>query len=184
MRIRCVFELVLTLCLTVCAARYVSAQDSSATLARALTTALQAHHIDVFATPIAGTQDEFAAALFYPGVQLLVVSARYPAPAALQPQIAAGNYRDVYQALHSNPIPESKLFVQDMGADGLRTDEKQTPDIVYQKVVNTTVLNGNVRDAAYRQHLSQIDPEYSRVLRALVDALSAVPVSSAVVAVR
>ena len=171
-------RLVLALCMAVCAGRYVWAQETSATLARSLATALQAHHLDAFAAPIPGTQDEFAAALFYPGVQLLVVSARYPVPAAIQAELAAGKYRDVYQALQSSAIRESKLFVQDMGADGLRTGATQTPDVVYQQVVHQTVFNGDVQSATYRQQLSQIDPAYSRTRRALVDSITALPASS------
>jgi hypothetical protein len=121
--------------------------------------------------------------MYYPGVQMLVVSARCPAPAAVQAQIAAGQYRDAYRSLNSDGIPASKLFVQDMDADGLRTDAKQTPDVVYQQVVHQTVLNGDVRDSKYRQNLSQVDPAYSRDLRALLDALNALPASSQVAAI-
>jgi hypothetical protein len=178
--------MLLALCMAVCAAPWLFAQGSSATLARSLATALQARQLDAFAAPIPGTQDEFAAALFYPGVLLLVVSARYPAPAALQAELTGGKYRDAYAALQGLAVPETKLFVQDMGADGLRVDDKQTPDVVYQEVVHQTVLSGDVKDAKYRQRLADLDPAYSRSLRALLDALQAAPAtsSSAVAAVR
>ena len=50
-------------------------------------------------------------------------------PTALDAAFAAANYRDIYTALQS-AMPDSRIFVQDMGADGLRFEDKQRGDVV------------------------------------------------------
>jgi hypothetical protein len=172
------------LVLAMSAATPVLAQPTSAALARELTSTLAARHLDAFAARDPQAPDGFAAALVYPDVQLLVVSARYPAPAVLQQQLDAGQFRDVYVALQTNPIAANKLFVQDMQADGLRADNDQTADIVYEEVVNQTVLSGDVKSSEYRRTLSSKDPAYSRVLRVLLDALKTAPESAVVTSAR
>lgn len=167
--------LTLTLVLTASVAAPAVAQPSSAALARELAATLTARHSDAFAAPDPEAADGFVAALLYPDVQLLVVAARYPAPAALRQQLEAQRYRDVYVALQSNPIPEGKLFVQDMQADGLRASDRQTADIVYEQVVNQTILNGDPKSAEYRKTLASKDQSYARVLRVLIDAAKAAP---------
>lgn len=165
----------LTLVLTASVAVPAAAQPSSAALARELVSTLTARHIDAFAAPDPEAADGFVAALLYPDVQLLVVAARYPAPGALRQQLEARRYRDVYVALQSNPIPDSKLFVQDMQADGLRASDRQTADIVYEQVVNQTILNGDTKSAKYRDTLARKDAVYGRVLRVLLDAAKGAP---------
>ncbi len=149
------------------------AQPTSAGLARELSATLAARHVEAVAARDPEAPDAFVAALLYPDVQLLVVRARYPVPAALDPQLAAGQHREVYVALQSNALPDGKLFVQDMQADGLRADADQTADIVYERGVDQTVLNGNPRSREYKEMLAAKDAEYSRVLQLLVDALKA-----------
>lgn len=175
-----VIRLALAFLLSASAAVPLRAQPSSAALARELTTSLAARHLEAFAARDPQAQDAFVAVLVYPDVQLLVVRARYPAPAALDQQLAAGSYRDVYVALQSNALPDGKLFVQDMQADGLRAEADQTVDILYEQVVHQTVLNGNPRSREYRETLRTKDVEYSRVLGLLVDALKQVPAPSGV----
>jgi hypothetical protein len=65
-------------------------------------------------------QDEFVAAIFIPGYQLRVVSARYSAPAILAEKLAKKQYRDAYVDLNSASVPASRMFIEDMAADGLR----------------------------------------------------------------
>jgi hypothetical protein len=162
-----------------------SAQPSSAALARELTAALQAQKLDAFAARDPQSPDAFVAALVYPDVQLLVISGRYPAPALLEQQIKAGKYRDVYSALQMNAIKESKLFVQDRQAAGLRADEDQTADVVYEQAVTQTILSGDPGKSDYKRTLSDKDAGYSRMLKVLVDALHAQPQQpGAVAAVR
>jgi hypothetical protein len=160
------------------------AAASSTSLARELASAMTARHLDAFAAKVPGTTDEYVAALLYPSVQLLVIGARHPTPAALDPLLAERKFHDLYEALHGTPLRDSILFVQDMGADGLRVDEKQSPDVVYQQVVHQTVLTGDVTAPQYRREIESIDPAYSKLLQALLDAVQAGSSPSSVATVR
>jgi hypothetical protein len=98
----------------------VFAQDSrSAPLAIELTTLMQRAKLDVIASKLPTTADQFVAALFFP-TQLLVVSARYSAPPVLNEKILRNEHREVYIDLNAASIPESKILITDTGADGLR----------------------------------------------------------------
>jgi hypothetical protein len=147
-------------------------QPASAKLAQELTATLVARHLDAFAARDPAAADRFVAAMVYPKVQLLVVAGRYSAPAALDASFAAANYRDIYAALQS-AAPDSRVFVQDMGADGLRFEDKQRGDVVYEKVDTQTVFSGNVDDGDYKRKLAKADAAYSQMLQILVDALGA-----------
>ena len=61
----------------------------------------------------------YIAALYVPGSQLLVVSAPYPAPAALDKKIGEGKYMDAYLDMQSVADHKGHFFVVDMNADGL-----------------------------------------------------------------
>ena len=146
-------------------------QPASAKLAQELTATLAARHLDAFAARDPAAADRFVAALVYPKVQLLVVAGRYPAPAALDASFAAANYRDIYTALQG--AAPDRMFVQDMGADGLRFEDKQRGDVVYEKVDIQTVFSGDVGDGDYKRKLAKEDAVYSQMLQVLVDALGA-----------
>src|SRR5262245_36050764 len=97
-----------------------AAQESrSATLAKELCTLLQEKKLDSIAAKSPSAADQFVAALCFPG-QLLVVSARYPAPPVLNEKIIRSEFKDVYIDLNAASIPESKVLITDLGADGLR----------------------------------------------------------------
>ena len=85
----------------------------------------------------------FVAALFYPGVQLLVVTGTPIAPSAVEAQLAAKNFQDVYAALQDGAAQTGRLFVQDLGADGLN-DGGDSIDVVYDQG-QQTLFDGNPR---------------------------------------
>ena len=66
--------------------------------------------------------DTFVAALHIPGSQLLVVRRRHPAAEALRQRMALSQFRDVYLDLQGSAAVAGKFFVQDAGADGIRSD--------------------------------------------------------------
>ena len=96
------------------------AQDGkSAPGARELAQVLAGKKLDAIAAKDPGAPDAFVAALTFPG-QLMVISARYSAPALLNERLARREYRDVYIELNAASLVESRIFVTDIGADGLR----------------------------------------------------------------
>ena len=70
-------------------------QGKSAALAKELTAALDAAKLDAVAAKDPQAADMFVGALYFPGTQLLVVSAKYAAPLAMTEQLDKKNYRDV-----------------------------------------------------------------------------------------
>ena len=113
--------LVAALALTLTSA-IVSAQSASASLAAELGQLMDQAGLDSIAASDPGDEERFVAALYFSGRQLLAVSASYSAPILLDMKIANGQYRDVYIDLNSASAPESRFFVDDLGADGLQPE--------------------------------------------------------------
>jgi hypothetical protein len=95
-------------------------QDSkSATAAKQLTEALDAAKLDAIAAADPSDPASFVAALYIPGSQLLVVSAKYAAPPLLAAKLKTKEFRDIYMDLSSASIAGSKVFIIDQNCDGL-----------------------------------------------------------------
>ncbi len=154
------------------------AQDSKSTaLAKQLASALDAAKLDALAAKDAAAADTFIAALYFPGAQLLVVSAKYAAPQLLDARLGKKEFRDTYLDLSSASIPESKFFVQDMGADGLhaKNEEGQAFDIV-EVSGKQTMFDGDwkkqkLSEQDYMKSFTQADERYSEMLTALLAQL-------------
>src|SRR5690606_29788576 len=97
-----------------------AAQGSkSAAVAKELVQVLEAKKLDAIAAKLPDGETHFAAALYFPNVQLLVISGDYSAPQLLTPRLESKQYRDTYMELSGTVSPTSKIFVQDMGPVGL-----------------------------------------------------------------
>jgi hypothetical protein len=132
------------------------------------------------ATMRANDSSRFVAALHTPGVQLLVMSARYQVPVLLRELIAKRDYRQVYLDLNSAGERSGRFFAEDLGADGLRADrERDRPfDITWRDAVQRTLYNSNWKEQQlseneYRARLTKDATEYGKVLRVLLGAFAA-----------
>ena len=148
--------------------------NKTQTLAKQLTDLLQTQKPDAVATRTG--EDQFAAVLFIPGVQMLVVSARYTAPALLNEKILSRQYRDVYLDLASASVPDSKLFIEDMQGDGLRADRVgETPfDIVTKGIGAGFSCDGDhkkkkISEEEYRRTYADFEGAYAKILVALIE---------------
>jgi len=95
-----------------------------------------------------------------------------PAPDAVAAQLAARNYQDVYASLQDGSAQHGRLFVQDLGADGL-ADGGDSVDIVYDNG-QQVVFDGNPKshkmsDKAYHEAFSSADTRYARMLTVLIN---------------
>jgi hypothetical protein len=120
----------------------------------------------------------FVAALCFPGTQLLVVSAKYPVPAALEQRLSNHEYRDVYMDLQGDVTREGRFFVQDMQTNGLqaRPERGAAVDIVYENGAHGTTFDGNGKGTRlsqddYDARFEAADRRYTEVLAALVAGL-------------
>jgi hypothetical protein len=168
MRILATLSVFLTLAATAAAQHQTG---SSASAVQQLATYLAAHNESSIAArdPDSGA---FIAAMFYPGVQLLVVSAKPPAPDAVAASLAAKNFRDVYLALQDGAAQAGRLFVQDLGANGL-SDGGDSVDVVYDSG-QQTVFDGNPRshklsEQAYRDAFTSADSRYAHMVMVLLE---------------
>lgn len=154
------------------------AQSKSADLAKQLSQLLDQKKLESFAAADADNAGVFVAALYYPGTELLVVSAKHFNPPALTDKLAQKNYQDVYADLNSGAVAGSKLLVMDTFADGLvaKPGSGSAPDSIDGTVAMT--FDGNWKKAKqteeeYMKAFDHADAAYAHALEVLIAKLKA-----------
>jgi hypothetical protein len=161
--------------LTLSVSATVLAQESkSAALAKEVAAALDAAKLDAIATKDPTNPDVFIGALYFPGTQFLVVSAQYTAPAHMNDEIDKKDYRDAYLDLSSASVPASKVFIEDLGANGLvaKPGDNQAFD-TYEAGGKRTMFDGDwkkqqMSEDQYMKTFAAADDAYSKMLAALL----------------
>ena len=151
------------------------AQESkSVALAKELSAALDAAKLDSIAAKDTAKPDMFYGALYFPGVQLLVVGAQYAAPAAMNDRLAKKDYREAYLDLSSASVPGSKIFIEDLAANGLvaKPKDNEAPD-AFESGGKRVSFDGDwkkqkLSEEEYMKAFSDADERYSQVLTALI----------------
>jgi len=155
------------------AAPAVAQESKSAPLAKQLAAALDAGKMDCIAAKDPSTPDVFVAALYFPG-SLLVVSGKYTVPQLLTDRVTKKEYRDVYMDLNGAATADTKVFIQDPGADGLKAkrDENQAFDIVEisgkQTMFNSDWKAQKLSEQDYMKVFGDADDRYAKILTALL----------------
>lgn len=153
-----------------------SAEDSKSTpLAKELVETLDAAKLGAIATADPANPGVFVAALYIPGTQLLVVSAKYSAPPLLVDRISAKDYQAVYVDLQSASVRGSKIFVMDQGADGLAaklSGDSSAADS-FDEGDKSTSFDGDwkkakISEADYAKAFADADDRYAKMLSMLV----------------
>src|SRR5262245_45863305 len=89
-----------------------AAQESkSSVAAKELGDVLDRLKLDSIAAADPSEPGTFVAALYFPGAQMLVVSAKYAAPSLLNDKLTKKDFRDVYIDLSSASIAATKVFI-------------------------------------------------------------------------
>ena len=152
------------------------AQESkSPDLAKQLALLLDQKKLDCLATKDAQEAGTYHALLYFPGTQLLVVSAKYSAPALLDELLARKDFRGVYVELSSASVPGSKTFVMDAYANGLtvRPVADQPPDSLERAGTQATFdgawKKAKMSEADYMKSFNEADAAYARVLQLLIN---------------
>ena len=149
------------------------AQDSmSASLAMKLGELMNSAQLDAVAARDSEEVDRFVAALAFPG-QLIVVSARYEVPMYVEEKIANRLYRDVYIDLNAASIPNTKILITDVGADGLVTSGSGAVDM-YDSGSRVFRFDDDpgaqdLTRGDYAKAFSDADTQYSRILKVLLN---------------
>ena len=150
--------------------------SKSAPLASELVKLLDAKKLDAIGAN-RGANDEFVGAMYFPGSQLVVVNAKSSVPDRMKYLILEKSYKDLYVELNGAVDQASKVFISDLGANGLQfRREKNQPVDTVDATGKTTVFDGDWRKAKiseqeYTKQYVARDEEYSQMLQALIDTL-------------
>ena len=161
----------------VLAASPAAAQDKTAPIVAELVKLLDASKATALAAPYPGSPDQFVGALYFQGSQLLVVTARYAAPQLMVAKLNEKSYQDIYIDLNSASMPNTKILISDLGADGLRAKRKDNEAFDTAEIRGkTTSFDGDwgkarISEKDYMGAFSSAEDEYMKMLQALVTAL-------------
>ncbi|HEX3701891.1 MAG TPA: hypothetical protein VHU82_01080 [Vicinamibacterales bacterium] len=160
-----------------CAAAASAQEPKSAALAKQLAAALDAGNLDSIAAKDPSNPDTFIGVLYFKGVQLLAVSAKYSAPALLVDKLSKKDYKNIYIDLNSASMPDTKVFIEDLGADGLKAKhDDNTPFDTYEAAGKRTAFDGDwkkqkLSEQEYMKIFAASDERYSQMLTALLAQL-------------
>ncbi len=153
-----------------------NAQTSkSSAAAKELSETLDRLKLDSIAAADPSDPGTYVAALYFPGAQLLVVSAKYSAPVLLDAKLTKKDYRDIYIDLSSASIPASKVFILDQAADGLiYKPEDDQPADTWETANKSTTFDGDWRKAKvteedYTKIFNSADARYAQILTLLAE---------------
>jgi hypothetical protein len=159
----------------------VAAQDvKSGDLAKQLTQLLDTKKLDSVALADSQNPGTFVAALYIPGAQLLVVSAKYSQPTLLTDLIARKDFRGVYVELTSASIQSSKLLVMDAYGNGLlpKPSGDQPADSIDRAGAESKFDWGwkkaKIAEADYMKNFSEADAAYAGLLQMLLTHLKTI----------
>ncbi len=155
----------------------VQAQDTrSVAGAKELAQLMEKGQMDSVAAAMPDSPDQFVAAMVIPG-ELMVVCAKYSAPALLREKIMKKEYREVYVDLNSAAIPKTRYFVEDLNTDGLVAkpddnvgfDTVETPD--GRMSFDGEWKKQKLSEDDYRKKFAEADELYARMLGALLSQI-------------
>jgi hypothetical protein len=147
--------------------------SKSTAVAKELITLMDSKKLDSIAAKVPEGVDAFAAALYFPGVQLLIVSGHYSAPQLMEPRLAKKEYKDMYMELTGTVTPDTKVFVQDMGVPGLTQKKQDNMYDTWTQAGKPVMFDGEpdkqkITDADYAKAFTAADETYTKILNALL----------------
>ncbi len=148
--------------------------SKSAIQAAALTKQLGQIKQQYIATKDPTEPGRFVAAMLLPGAQLMIVSARYGAPALLNEKVLLGKFQDAYIDLNSASEAATRVIVEDLRADGFAmTKRKDTLRDSFESHGKRVIFDFDWRkqkltEAEYFSTLEAADAQYARMLELLI----------------
>ena len=149
----------------------------SGDLAKQLTQLLDTKKLDSVAAADAQNPGTYIAAVYIPGTQLLVVSAKYTQPSLLTDLIARKDFRGVYVELSSASIQSTKMLVMDAYANGLapKPSGDQPADSIDRGGTESKFDWGwkkaKSTEADYMKAFADAEATYAHLLQTLVNHL-------------
>jgi hypothetical protein len=149
-------------------------ESKSTALAKELTQLLDAKKLEAISAKDPSAPDLFVGALYYPGSQLMVVSARYLVPPILVEKIAKKEFMEVYTDLSSAGIEGSRTLVMDSLGDGLKPTKDDGRFDTCDSGTKSWVFDGEWKkqkfasEEDYRKAFADADAAYAKALTALI----------------
>jgi hypothetical protein len=161
------------------AAPAIAGQDAkSSELAKQLAQLLEQKKMDSFAAADVQNEGVFVAALYYPGTELLVVSAKHFNPPAMAEKVDKKQFQDAYAELNAGATAGTRLLVMDTFADGLvaKPGNGNAPDSV--DGTSAMTFDGNWKKAKqseedYMKQFQAAEGAYAHALGVLLAKLKA-----------
>ena len=151
-----------------------AAQGSKSTaVAKELVQVLEQKKLDSIAAKLTSGDGNFAAALYFPNVQLLLISGYYSAPQLMDTRLAGKLYREIYMELSGTVTPNTKIFVQDMGEPGLLPKKQDNMYDTWNRGGKIVMFDDEpekqkLSEADYQKSFAAADDEYAKILSALL----------------
>jgi hypothetical protein len=147
--------------------------SKSAAIAKELVAVMDEKKLDAIAAKLPAASDQFAAALYFPGVQLLVISGQYSAPVLMEPRLAKKEYKDTYMELTGTVAPATRISVQDLGAPGLSQRRQDNLFDTWTQAGKPIMFDGDpdrqkISNEDYAKSFAAADEEYAKILGALL----------------
>jgi hypothetical protein len=166
---RAVFPAVLCACFV--APAFADQESKSAPLAKQLAEILDAAKVESIAAADP-TTGGFIAALYIPGTQLLVVCGKFDAPAIGTERIKRKEYRDLYMDLQGAAKAGTRLFAQDVSADGFSFKTDDGAADAWEQANKTLSFEGwkkaKMSEQDYTKAYADADDQYARFLTLLL----------------
>jgi hypothetical protein len=149
-------------------------ESKTLALAKELTALLDQAKLDAIAAKDPSAPDTFVAALYFPGSQLLVVSAKYQVPVLLNDKIAKKDYKEVYTDLNSAYVEGTKCFVMDIGADGMKPKKDDTRIDACDLGAKSYTFDGDWKkqkfnnEEEYNKAFTDSEARYAKMLSVLI----------------
>ena len=170
-------RLLLSLLMLVVMSTAAAAQESkSVALTQTLTALLDGAKLTAIAAKDPSDPDAFVAAMYFSGSQLLLVSAKYSPAVILNGKLDKKDYQEIYIDLNSASVPATRVFIEDLGADGLKADHPDgTAFDSIDRGGKRTIFDNDwkkdqkLTDEQYAKLFADADALYSRLLQALIN---------------
>jgi hypothetical protein len=156
---------------------FLLAQESkSAALAVELCKLLDQSKLDSIAAQ--ESTDQYVSALYFAGAQLLVVRGRFPGRARMADLLERKEFKEVYADLSGASDAQTRAFIMDLGANGLRFKRETNQPFDTAEVAGKSYRfdgewggKGKLSEDEYRKSFAATDEEYAHMLEALIGAL-------------
>lgn len=158
------------------------AAQASSDVAAELVRLMNERKVTAISAPDPGDSGRFVSAMLA-GSQLLVIRARYSAPALLRERILKNEHQQVYGDLHSAGDLQGRVFIIDSGANGLKL-ARDSSDVSWRDGATQTIFNldwkaQKLKEADYRRTFEADEKSYAEMVGTLITAMKAASTTSA-----